>query len=473
MTIKRRTVLQGLAAAAAASSLPAASLSARASGDKPDVLLISIDDLNDWCGVLGGHPQARTPNIDRLAKWGTLFENAHCTAPACSPSRSSVLLGQRPTTTGLYENDQPMRRAVGMQKTLPQFFSKHGYETFCAGKVFHVPDHESFDEVWPKVGCSWKEAKKKAEPKDTPANGIRGLGMDWGPSRADRDGPMSDDMVADRVIKWLKRDRKQPTFIACGFFRPHLPWYVPQHYFDQYPLSQVTLPAHKPDDLDDIPMAGRRMARIDDHQRIVASDQWKTAVQGYLASLSFADAMLGRVLDALEQHERAKSTVVVLWSDHGWSLGTKMHWKKFALWEECTRVPLIVAGPGAGGRGQRRSQAVSLLDIFPTLTQLCGLPDLDRVEGESLVPLLRGQGGRVQPAVTTWMRGNHAVRSDRYRYIRYADGSEELYDHQGDPHEWTNRAADASLAGVKDELRAWIPKNEAPNGPRGEHDCGD
>ncbi len=465
--LPRRTLLQGLGAAALTTRL---SRSAFAGGAPKNVLLISIDDLNDWCGVLGGHAQAKTPNIDRLSAAGTLFTNAHCSAPACNPSRTSVLLGVHPTTSGIYTNHQPFRLTLPRAETLPQFFRAHGYRTLSAGKVFHTPDRESFDEVWPARGCSHEKAHRRASPGKGSAGGIPGVR--WGAQRSTREKSTSDGHIARQVVRWLHESRDEPTFIACGFHRPHLPWFAPPQYFEQYPLDSIVLPPHLPEDLDDIPEAGRRLIRLGDHNKIVASEQWPAAIQAYLASLTFADAMLGQVLDALESSPQREDTVVLLWSDHGYSLGSKMHWKKFALWEECTRVPLVISGPTVSA-GVRIPQAVSLLDIWPTLAGLCGLPVSEHLEGESLLPFLADPDHeRDRPAVTTWDVGSHAVRSEQHRYIRYADGSEELYDHHADPHEWWNLIGQPGSREICDQLAVWLPEEEAAPGVVDEHDCG-
>lgn len=469
-TLPRRRLLQGLAAS---SLLPLSG--ALAAGDRPDVLFISIDDLNDWAGILGGHPQARTPNLDALAARGLSFTNAHCAAPACNPSRAAVLTGRHPTTSGVYDNDQPFRRAMPDVATLPQLFRAAGYRALGCGKVFHAGDPASWDEHEPEGGCGLPAPRARAFPaaRRRPLNGIAGMGsFDWGPARSRRDGATSDDHVADQVVRWLKKEHDQPIFIGCGFFRPHLPWYLPRKWFELFPLEQIELPLVREDDLEDIPEAGRRLVRLKEHQKIVQSGQWKAAVQAYLASVAFADAMLGRVIEALVDQERMKRTVIVVWSDHGWSLGTKFHWKKFALWEECTRVPLVVKAPGVTDKGAVCSRPVGLLDIGPTLLDLCGIPAPETMDGQSLRPLL-SEPGRAwdRPVLTTHGRGNHALRSERWRYIRYADGSEELYDHQEDPHEWTNLARDPARAAVKAELARFLPRSEAAPAPEGEHEC--
>jgi arylsulfatase A-like enzyme len=463
----RRSILQGLGATAlemtalgsvgGTAALGALSGVAHAKQAKPNVLFISIDDLNDWVGVLGGHTQAQTPNIDRLVRRGVHFTNAHCAAPACNPSRTATLTGIRPSTSGVYTNRQAWRPALPDALTLPQQFKRNGYETLGAGKIFHFGEAASWDTYWPEA-CERSPDLPRAKP------GRRGQQIDsiaWGPSRARRDGVLSDQHVAKWASKQLKREHDKPFFLACGFFKPHLPWHVPRRYFKMYPLDKIVLPVVHDGDLDDIPTAGRRFARVDFHKHIIAQDAWAEAVQGYLAALSFADEMLGCVLDALDASPHRDNTNIVLWSDHGWSLGEKFHWKKFALWEECTRVPLVFAGPSVQRGASDRP--VNLVDVYPTLVDLCGLRPVDGLDGRSLTPLLRDPSAAWEwPSLTTHGRGNHAVRSQHWRYIRYQDGSEELYDHRVDPHEWTNLADDPGAAVQKAVLADALPVHDAP-----------
>ncbi|MFW6171261.1 MAG: sulfatase-like hydrolase/transferase, partial [Planctomycetota bacterium] len=439
--------------------------------EKPNVLFIAVDDLNDWVGQMGGHPQTSTPNIDRLAARGVLFTNAHCAAPACNPSRAALMTGIAPYRSGVYLNPQPWKPALEEKVTLPQHFMQHGYAAIGSGKIYHgrYPDPESWDAYWP--------SKTKDRPRDPkpPVKSVSGLNMahfDWGPVDVE-DAEMGDTKVVDWVIDQLQAEHEKPLFLACGIFRPHLPWYVPPKYFQEFPVDKILLPAHRRDDLKDIPRAGIKMARRGDHAAVVEHDQWHAAVQGYLASINYADAQVGRLLDALNASDFADNTVIVLWSDHGWHLGEKEHWRKFALWEEATRIPLIfVAPPNTPGlpagtpAGTRVRAPVSLLDIYPTLADLCGLPPREGLSGQSLVPLLADADAHwKRPAITTHGRLNHAVRTRRWRYIRYADGSEELYDHASDPMEYVNLAEHPAYEEIKEPLAAWLPKKNAENAP--------
>jgi choline-sulfatase len=440
-----------------------APVTARAAG-RPNVLFIAVDDLNDWEGHLGGHPQARTPNMDRLAARGVAFTNAHCQAPLCNPSRTSVLTGLRPSTTGVYALDPWFRSAPRWKDivTLPQYFSRHGYRTYATGKIYHDAypprdgrrDGVEFD-VFGYHGSHGPTPPRKFVK--TPAD-IKL--MDWGPFPA-RDEDQEDYKVADWAIERLKSVPKdQPFFLSVGFRRPHVPCYASPKWFDLYPEADLVMPPVKEDDRDDVPRFAWYLHWRLPEPRLAwlrESNQWKPLVRAYLACVSFTDGQVGRVLAALDAAGRRDDTVVVLWSDHGFHLGEKGITGKNTLWERSTRVPLIFAGPGviAGGRCAAPAE---LLDLYPTLLELCGLPANEKVEGHSLTPQLRDASApRVFPAVTTHGPNNHAVRSEKWRYIRYADGSEELYDEKADPNEWTNLAKDARYADVIREHARWLP----------------
>ncbi len=449
-------------------SMGPALASAEAEPRKPNVLFIAIDDLNDWTGCLGGHPDVKTPNLDRLAGRGVLFTSAHCAAPACNPSRAALMTGIRPSTSGVYNNRQPWRKSPVLKGavTLPQHFMAHGYRAIGSGKIYHggYPDPPSWQAYWPSQRNN--KPSDPTPPSDKrPLNGIpRTSHFDWGPVDVP-DPKMGDSQVADWVIGQLKAKHDKPLFLGCGFFRPHLPWYVPRKYFEMYPLETITLPNVKEDDLDDVPPLGRRMAKPEgDHRNVLEHKQWRKAVQGYLASISFVDTCVGRVIDALDKSPYRDNTVVVLWSDHGWHLGEKLHWRKFALWEEATHNVMMFIAPGVTRPGGRCDAPVNLLDIYPTLIDLCGLKPREELEGVSLLPLLKDPTAKWdRPTLTTHGRKNHAIRARRWRYIRYSDGTEELYDRQNDEMEWTNLAKDPKYADVKKELARWMPKTDAPD----------
>ncbi|MBI1895001.1 MAG: sulfatase [Acidobacteria bacterium] len=446
-------------------ALGAPVLASQASRNRPNVLFIAVDDLNDWIGCLGGNPDVRTPNFDRLAQRGVLFTNAHCAAPLCNPSRAALMTGIRPSTSGIYDNGQPMRRSPVLRDavSLTQHFMANGYRAIGGGKIFHgaYPDRQSWDDYFPS---QTRNKPNDPVPVKLPAHGIPDTGhFDWGPVSVP-DSAMGDTQVVEWAAKQLEKRQAKPLFLACGIFRPHLPWYVPKKYFDLYPLEKITLPKVNGDDLDDVPPIGRKFARPQgDHKTVTEHHQWRQAVQAYLASISFADASLGHLLDAFDASPYARDTTVVLWSDHGWHLGEKLHWRKFTLWEEATHNVLMMVAPDVTKPGGRCPRAVNLLDIYPTLADLCGLPGRKELEGQSLRALLKDPGAAWErPALTTFHRNNHSVRGERWRYIRYTDGTEELYDHRTDPLEWKNLAGKAEYKEVKAGLARWLPTVNAP-----------
>jgi arylsulfatase A len=450
----------------------------------PNVLFIAVDDLNDWVGCLGGHPQAKTPNIDSLARKGVLFEQAHCAAPLCSPSRTSIMTGLRPSTTGIYGNlnwfrDLPQYRDW---VTLPQYFRQHGYKAWGGGKLFHQPagkfsDPASWDHQYStRMGTPFPPVEQRYRhglKSQFSTNPILARLIDWGPIDQPTEAT-ADWKTADGAAQFLQRDHDKPFFLGCGIYLPHLPWYAPKKFFDMHPLDQIQLPPHKADDLDDIPPMGLRMAGK--HVRVIReSGKWKEAVQGCLAADSFADACAGHVLDALEKSPHRDNTIVVLWGDHGYDVGEKK-FAKSALWEQTTRTPLIIHVPDklavefgwTNTKATRCKRPVSLVDLYPTLIDLCGLPKNEDIDGRSLAPLVRNPEAEWQyPAIIThsphWHGVNHAIRSQRWHYIRYRDGSEELYDAANDPNQWTNLANDPRHASAKAELAKWLPKKNAPH----------
>jgi arylsulfatase A-like enzyme len=434
-----------------------------------NVLFIAVDDLNDCVGCMGQRVQARTPNIDRLAKRGTLFTNAHCQAPLCNPSRSSVLTGLRPTTTGIYALEPGIRAVPSLKNhvTLPQHFAAHGYLTSTSGKVFHdgsiAPTERAREfQVWGSApGPPLPPEKLVHTPDDIPA-------MDWGIFPL-RDADQADWQIADSAVEQLHElPADKPFFVAVGFRSPHVPCFASKRWFDLYPEQSLVMPRVKADDRDDVPAFSWFLHwRLPEPRLswLKEADQWRPLVRAYLACTSFVDSQVGRVLDALDASGRADETVVVLWSDHGWHLGEKGITGKNSLWERATRVPLIIAGPGVSA-GARCDRPAELLDLYPTLVELCGLPPRDGLDGHSLVPQLKdAHAPRPWPAITTHNRGNHAVRSQRWRYIRYADLTEELYDHSDDPAEWKNLASDIRFTEVKRDHSRWLPKQEARPAP--------
>jgi arylsulfatase A-like enzyme len=431
---------------------------------RPNVLFIAIDDLNHWVGHLGRNPQTRTPNIDCLAKQGVTFSRAYCTAPACNPSRASLMSGLRPSSTGCYLNSQPWGPGISKDKLLNTHFAQHGYRVFGAGKIYHSSERAG---TWTGYHSGGKDGGARQPLKLHPSAKNDGVdGIKFGPL-ANADEDMPDHAVVDYCIGKLNEKGDQPFFIACGLVKPHMPFSVPKKWFDMFPLESIQLPPHRPDDLDDIPPAGIKMAGPQgDHAAIVRSGRWKEAVQAYLATIAYCDFEIGRLLDALDKSPQRDNTIVCLWSDHGWSLGEKSHWRKFALWEEPTRTVHVWRVPGVTPAGATCARTVDYVNIFPTLCQLTGLPKPAHLEGHDMTALLRNpQTAWSHPAIATHGLKNHTVRTEGWRFIRYADGGEELYDETADPLEYTNLAQHTDHAARKAELAKLLPKSDAPNLP--------
>ena len=439
---------------------------------------MAIDDLNDWVGCLGGHPNALTPNIDAMASRGVLFEKAYCPSTLCKPSRASVFSGLLPSTLGIYENGQRWRSALADdQVPLPERFMELGYEGLGAGKIYHGVTGRRWEAVsqlpWPVARPAMRERwgdwddfipdPPNPVPDVLPGSGLAGATrwFDWGPVDVE-DSEMGDAQVASWTSAQLARKHDRPFFMACGFYRPHLPWYAPRRYFDLYRDVDVALPEVDAGDLADLPATPRRWTQRLQRQLIFQTlEDQRSAVTAYLACTSFVDACVGRVLAALANGPNAEDTIVVLWSDHGHHLGEKQMWDKRVLWEETTHVPLIVAAPGVNPGVC--SQAVGLVDVYPTLLELCSLSPASELDGQSLLPFLRDpQAVRAEPVLTTFQFRNHSLRSERWRYTQYRDGGEELYDHDRDPGERHNLSDDPSLASVKGELARWMPKLNRP-----------
>jgi len=487
--MKRRDFLK-----LAALTMTSLARAAKPSERKPNVLFIAVDDMNDWVSYLGGYRgKIHTPNFDRLAGRGVSFTNAHSPSTVCNPSRTAIMTGLRPSTTGVYSNGQWWRPAMPDVVTMPEHFRSNGYSVHGGGKIFHhtlgnnPPDlwDEYFaqvqDTAWhydypvpgqhvPKKGIHWPEGfplnqiENVRLGKRPPANYRE---FDWGPlDKADLE--TGDGQMVTWALDFLKEPHEKPFFLAAGIYRPHLAWYAPLRYFDLYPIDEIALPALNENDLDDVPPVGLAMAkaRRADFELVKKTGKYRQAVQAYLASISFADALVGRLLDALERSDYARNTIVVLWSDHGWHLGEKGTWHKRTLWERATHVPFFIAAPEVTSPGSTCKRPVNLIDIYPTLVELCGLQAKPQLDGLSLVPLLKDPNTKWQrPSLTTHERGNHALRTQRWRYIRYRDGTEELYDRDNDTNEWTNLADKPQYAAVKEAMARWLPKNDVPGVP--------
>lgn len=466
-----------------------------------NVLFIAIDDLNDWIGCLDSPIKAHTPNIDRLAKRGMIFTDAHCAAPACGPSRAAVFSGRQPYNTGVYTNDDSSSRLIGKIPTIPEHFQSQGYATFGTGKLLHGGSKtntrvfESYGPGYNKWTPLTLEETKISEdeladnkpyvrhkvdrlntvlplnhmPRDRNVGSSTIESFDWGPFDVD-DDVMSDAECAKWAVERIKDQHDKPFFLGVGFYRPHQPLFAPRKYHDMYPPGSVKLPHVPKDDLDDLSKTGRdfavRALTSGLHETVIKYGQWEEAVSSYLACVTFVDTQVGRVLDALDASPYADNTTIILWTDHGWHLGEKEHWGKFTGWQRSTRVPLIIVPPKSNEPagyvpGQRCDKLVNLVDMYPTLIELTDARPADNLDGRSLVPLLQNHTAPwYHPAITTFGRGNHSLCTPRWRYIRYYDGSEELYDRNADPNEWNNQAGKSNYAPIIKKLRRDMPKNE-------------
>ena len=450
---------------------------------KPNILMISIDDLNDWVGFLSGHPLVQTPNLDRLAKRSAVFTKAYCAAPVCGPSRAAVFTGLAPTRTGMYSNANHLAKLNPKARYFHQDLAQHGYHTMGTGKLLHGNQGgpESFHEYGPgfnkwnpltkqetQISASELEANgpiiwhtvKRADgftvrlplnemPRDRNPHSDRIESFDWGVIDLP-ESEWSDTKCADWAIGKLAEPHSKPFFLGLGFYRPHQPLWAPKKYHDLYPPSEMPLPPHLAEDLNDVPVIGKMIGRLPltsgSHATVTKHEQWQRAISAYLACISYVDAQLGRVLNALESSPHADNTVIIVWADHGWHLGEKEHWGKFTAWERAARVPLLIHLPETlKQNGYLESgihnTPVSLLDLYPTVLDLAGLKRSQDLDGMSLAPLLRGEKPTFSRMVATSVGpGNHSLRNQRWRFIQYYDGSHELYDLEKDPFEHSNLA---------------------------------
>jgi arylsulfatase A-like enzyme len=452
----------------------------RAEEQRPHIVFIAVDDLNDWLGCLGGHPQAKTPHIDRLAKRGMLFTNAHCAAPVCLASRTAVLSGCYPQTTGVFSNWGKERgKTPAKAEQLPVRLAAGGYVTLGAGKIYHgagtpfFQDYFETEQRWsPFTPTQVKYTAQEQASKGTdhprhviqagpgkrdwvlPLNGLRsernadtndGESFDWGPT------PVSDEEFGDtRITSWairqLAEPRDNPLFLSVGYYRPHIPLFAPQRDFEEYPpVKEIRLPEVEEHDLNDLGSEGQKFAldpiTAGTHSLVVKHDQWQSAVLAYLACVTYVDRQVGRLMQALDESTYAENTWIILWSDHGWHLGEKQHWGKWTPWRQSTRVPLIIVPPRnqQAIRGATCAEAVSLVDLYPTLLEIARLPPAPQAQGQSLLPLLKAPDKHTDRAVlTTIGAGNYALSTRDWRYIRYHTGEQELYHIATDPNEWHN-----------------------------------
>jgi len=463
----------GAALARAAPAGAAAAAAGAADKKKYNVLFIAVDDLNNALGCFG-HPVVKSPHTDRLAARGVAFEHCYCQFPLCSPSRTSLFTGLRPDRTRVYDLKTHFRDTIPDVVTLPQVFRRNGYFAARVGKLYHygVPsdigtsgldDAKSWDEVVNPRGRDKDEEGKVTNLHAAVSKGL-GAALAWYESEG-ADDEYTDAKVAAETIRLMEAHKDKPFFLGCGFYRPHVPWIVPKKYFDLYPAPErIELPKDPPDDRSDIPAAALPVKQ----PNYGFSDlDCRKATRAYFASISYMDAQLGRVLDALDRLGLADRTIVVFWGDNGYHLGEHGLWQKMSLFEESARVPLIIAAPGAKARGRISPRIVETLDLYPTLTDLCGLAPPDGLAGASLRPLLDDPAAAWnRPAYTQLRRGaaqnafmGYSVRTERWRYTEYDGGKQgaELYDHQRDPRELTNLANEPRYADAVAEMKRLLP----------------
>jgi arylsulfatase A-like enzyme len=470
-----RKLLALLAVLLAAASATAA--------ERPNVIFFAVDDLCDWVGPLG-HGQAQTPHMDALARAGVTFTNAHTAGTFCAPSRTAIFTGRHASTTGCYTTEVYFHDHPELQP-LQMTFQEGGYKTFGAGKLFHHPAGYVDLRGWEQFFVRSDRQKNAGWPLDswtdeTPIpqpypNSIYNRGrkpanrffLEWGKVPNEREEEMADTIRTNWACDILRQKHDRPFFLGLGLYTPHFPNYAPAKYFDLYDVEAIKPPRYKADDLDDLPEKVRRAKtnRMRIHQRLVDTDSVEHAIHGYLASISYVDAMLGRILRTLRESPYADNTIVVLWSDHGYHHGEKGDWGKHTLWERTSNVPFIWSGGGVA-KGADVQTTVSLIDMYPTFIDLCGLPAVEGLDGTSLADTLKDPSTAVDRDVLLpyLQPEGYAIINQTWRYIHYSDDTEELYDVKKDPHEWDNLANEPTYRDVINHLRSAAPKRFAPAG---------
>ena len=432
--------------------------------DEMNVLFLIVDDLNSW--LLGDTNRYAgkvvAPHIRRLADSGVTFTRVCAASPFCSPSRTALLSGVSPWKSGVYQNGQITSESIALQNatSLPKLFNKAGYYTASYGKVGHGWDARAdWDDHVPH--------KRDPVPPNAPLTPVGAGEQDWGVTHLSEEH-MHDTTYANAAIKQLQKKHDKPFLIACGLFHPHMPWYVPQKYFDMFPLNEVVTPEMKEDDLDDVPPLGRGLTAGKSKfvERVLEHGLHKQAVQGYLATTAYADAQIGRVLDALDASPYRDNTIVVFMTDHGFHLGEKSHWQKGTLWEEATHCLLMFRVPGLTRAGGKSGRFISLQDVYPTLAELCGIEPPSYIDGRSLVPLLKQPDAKWKSTAISALYDRYiSIRTEEFRYIRYLDDQEEFYDCSEDPHEWTNQIGNSEYAAEIKKLRASVPPRSEMSAP--------
>ncbi len=456
------------------------------SHSQPNVIFFAVDDMNDWAGPLG-YNQVITPNMDRLANSGITFTNAHAPASYCAPSRTAIWTGLQASTTGcygweVYHHDYP--ELVPLQMA----FDQGGYETYGAGKLFHhgsgYVDLRSWDEYfsrsqemrdsgWEMNGYHFDDVPLPDPYPYGPYYNQPGkkykypFHLEWGPIANEQEDEMLDAMRTNWMVDIINKKHDKPFFMAVGMYSPHYPNYAPQKYFDLYDRDAIVLPPYKEDDLDDLSPEIKKFYtnRSKQHKELEKLGALKDAMHGYLASISFADAMLGRIIDAVEASPYKDNTIIVLWSDQGFHHGEKGHWGKHTLWQRTTQVPFIWSGPGIS-KNKKVKTAVGLIDMYPTLKELCSLPVNNELDGVSLAKTLKNPSTAKERNVFVPYvdRGSYVVINSDWRYILNKDGSEELYDTKKDPNEWYNLAGNEKYTQTIKDMQKSAPEAFAPYG---------
>jgi uncharacterized sulfatase len=448
-------------------------LALHAADKRMNVLFIAVDDMNNDLGCYG-HQLVKSPNIDRLAARGVRFEHAYCQFPLCSPSRSSLMTGLRPGTTRVFDLQYHFRQDLPDVETLPQMFMKAGYYAGRVGKIYHYGNPNDIGTSGLDDPASWQEHvnpagrdKTALEPdvmNYTPRNKGLGSAMAFLADKQGKDEEHTDGKVATEAIRLLEAHKDKPFFLGVGFYKPHCPWITPGKYFDMYDMNAITLPKIAPDFQKNAVEAALLSTKPWPYKG-VTFDQARECKRAYYAAISFVDAQIGRVLDAVDRLGLRDNTIIVFWSDHGYHLGEHGLWMKQSVYEESARVPLIICVPGLNSAGQMSARTVELVDLYPTLADLAGLTPPKGLEGFSVRSLLENpQAEWVHAAYTQVQRNTYpgySVRTERWRYTEWDDGAKgrELYDHQADPQELHNLASDPQSASVVAELQALMKKN--------------
>ncbi len=438
---------------------------------KLNVLFISVDDMNNDLGCFG-HPLVKSPSIDRLAARGVRFDRAYCQFPLCSPSRSSLLTGLRPDSTRVFDLQYHFRQDLPDVLTLPQMFIRNGYYVARVGKMYHYGNPGDIGTNGLDDRVSWMERFNPAGRDKTtleldiinytPKRGL-GSAMAFLADPTGTDPQHTDGKVTDQAIQLLEAHKDKPFFIAAGFYKPHTPWVTPKKYFDLYPMDPIALPKITPQTPDEYPAPALASTRPWPYFGITP-EQARECKRAYYAAISFVDAQIGRLLDAVDRLGLRDNTIIVFWSDHGYHLGEHGLWFKQSCFEESARVPLIVSVPGQKTAGQASTRPVELVDLYPTLAELAGLTLPQHLQGFSLRPLIdEPRAPWDHPAYTQVQRGadpGHSVRTERWRYTEWGFGKkgQELYDHENDPQELRNLAKDAKYADVVAQMKTLLQR---------------